>query len=90
MLVETAKGPDQPKDHAWIKRLAERADLPAALVFYKPGETIWCETCGRTYVDLVSVTVRDVWPLRSGSHQFTGDEWADEIETLHRDHQCLS
>ncbi len=89
LLVETAIGDESTKKgHKPLFRLAERADVPAVLVFYVLGDLRWCDRCQREFHSVDKLWVRDVWPIRTDTTAFTPDEWADDIERIHAEHQC--
>lgn len=59
-LIETARDKGQPaKPVGVLRALARRANLPAYLVFYRPGASGGIE----------SFRLRQVWPPSSGSYQ---------------------
>ena len=77
-LIETAQDFGQRKSARVTARLAERAGIPAWLVFYTPGPD----------GDIVRFRVRQVYPSGDGEKIMSPREFAEFLVELRRRHKC--
>ena len=79
-LIEVAKDSGQShKSHMVTKKLAEKAGLPAYVVFYKVNEK----------GEIIQFRVRQVAPTEGEEQIMTPEQYADFLRKLHRKHSCL-
>ena len=79
-LLELARDVGQShKPHIVTKKPAEKAGLPAYVVFYKVNEK----------GEIIQFRVRQVAPTEGEERIMTPEQYADFLRKLHRKHSCL-
>jgi len=78
-LLELARDVGQShKPHIVTKKLAEKAGLPAYVVFYKVNEK----------GEIIQFRVRQVAPIEGQEQVMTPQQYANFLRKLHQKHSC--